>query len=241
VKQRLGFVELCVDLAALKKAGKGRAEALDLVKSNQHMWTPGGKARRAIYAGFSTENRSFAGPVPTIRPVQDHGVAEIMRGCPNGCRFCHAGFYYRPMRCRDSVDIEKEVESIVRGGGIEKSRYPPSPRGDYPEIEQLMGDLEGAWSGTFVSFQLPSLKVNGFTLSLLKRISSVRKSSLTFAVETPEDAWQRRINKEVHKKKILEILRTAKELGWKSAKFYFMIGLPVGSGPLEEVEAIAFS
>ena len=110
--------------------------------------------------------------------------------------------------------------------------------GDYPDIIGLFNDLTALWSKYNVSFQLPSLKVDSFTLPLIEKISEVRKSGLTFAIETPLDSWQCGINKRVPLEKIKAILHEAKLKGFKSAKFYFMIGLPVAERGNGEEEAI---
>jgi len=97
--------------------------------------------------------------------------------------------------------------------------------------------LNSRYSAYGVSFALPSLRIDSFTLSLLKELSVIRKSGLTFAVETPNERWQKGLNKEVSLDKTLKILKKAREMGWRQAKFYFMIGLPVVE-PDEEVSQI---
>ncbi len=103
---------------------------------------------------------------------------------------------------------------------------------------ELFDDLNASWSKYKVSFQLPSLRVDSFTLPLLEKISEVRKSGLTFAVETPLESWQCAINKRVPFEKIAAILREAKAKGFKSAKFYFMVGLPVPERGMREAQEI---
>ena len=93
--------------------------------------------------------------------------------------------------------------------------------------------MNSRYSGSRISFSFPSMRVNGFTLPLINEISKVRKSGLTFAVETPDIFHQRGLNKEVAVEKVIEILKEAKRAGWKKAKFYFMIGLPFFSDDSE--------
>jgi radical SAM-linked protein len=223
-----GFFELAEDIARLKKSGQGRAALLEKIAAHNNMWVAGKeKALRAIHAGFSTDNTETAVfPIPSMKIVQNHGNVEIMRGCPNGCRFCHAGFWYRPMRQKSIELVSSHVRDMVLKGGWQEISLSSLSSGDYNGIDCLVDTLNDRFSAMRVSFQMPSLKVSGFSLELLKKISVTRKSGLTFAVETPRDLWQMAINKEVTRDSIAAILEEAKKSGWKSAKFYFMIGLP---------------
>lgn len=232
--------------AQLKRQGQGREDILELLRQSAAFWMPKGvrheekHAWKAMYADFTFKPASTAYPVPVLQTVQSHGTVEIMRGCPNGCRFCHAGYLYRPQRVKAKETIKEEVKNLVALGGYKEITLASLSSGDYPEIAGLLDELNSLWKGKFVSFQLPSLKVDSFTLPLIAQLSEVRKSGLTFAVETPNEDWQRRINKSVDFEKIMGILAEARKYGFKSAKFYFMIGLPVpgkGRGEGEEIAA----
>ncbi len=230
-----GMFELIEKLSKMKKNGASRAEIIHELASDSHVWTENmsretcghDKAFRAVWSEFGTvpSVESYF-PLPNIKPVQDHGVVEIMRGCPNGCRFCHAGVYYRPQRAKTKQLIFDEVDKLVNVAGYREISLTSLSSADYPDIENLLDDLNRKYKTQNVSFQLPSLKVNSFSLPLLEKLSEVRKSGLTFAVETPDEAWQLRLNKEVYAQHLVDIILDAKKSGWNKAKFYFMVGLP---------------
>lgn len=232
------FFELCAELVRLKKEGASRSALLACLAASRHVWVPGKKAARAIYSGFPTSPYAMTFPVPVLKTVQSHGTAEIMRGCPHGCRFCHAGFYYRPQRMKNASKIREEVRALIEGGGYREVTLASLSSGDYSGIVPLISSLNAEWGSKGVSFQLPSLKVNTFTLPLIETLSEVRKSGLTFAVESPEDYRQLVINKDVNFDKIVSILGEARSRGFRMAKFYFMIGLPVPGRGRGEAEAI---
>lgn len=239
-----GFYDTLKALAEARSRGALRTELMEIIAANRAFWLPGGSgaaqrpAFRAVFSEFPESTASTAFPVPVLQTVQSHGTVEIMRGCPNGCRFCHAGYFYRPQRCKPFETVGREVENLVREGGYSEITLSSLSSGDYPGILELFSALNARWKDEFVSFQLPSLKVDSFTLPLLAGLSEVRKSGLTFAVETPEESWQRSMNKEVSADKIAEILREASQKGFKSAKFYFMIGLPVPGKGMGEGKSI---
>jgi radical SAM-linked protein len=239
-----GFFGLAEELGVMKRGGASRKELLDRLSAADAVWMPGGegrpakRARRAIFGGFPGSPASTAFPLPAVKAVQDHGTVEIMRGCPNGCRFCHAGYFYRPQRVKPYEAIRSEVAALVNEGGYREITLASLSSGDYPRIGALLDALNAEWGGRMVSFQLPSLKISSFTLPIVRKLAEVRKSGLTFAVETPVDEWQRIINKDVSFEKTVAILEEARAAGFKQAKFYFMIGLPVPGRGLGEAKAI---
>lgn len=207
--------------------GAQRQDILQKLSTVASIWMPEKEtsASRVLWHEFDTPRTGLI-PVPNISVVQDHGVIEIMRGCPNGCRFCHAGYFYRPYRQKSFSAIIAEADFYVYELGYREITLSSLSSGDYNGLHELVRYLNTRYDGLGVSFALPSLHVNSFTLPLLQEVSKIRKSGLTFAVETPKLDWQQSINKEVTAEKVIEILLEARARGWNLAKFYFMIGLP---------------
>ncbi|MDF1568144.1 MAG: TIGR03936 family radical SAM-associated protein [Spirochaetaceae bacterium] len=220
-----------LELKELRDSGADRRALLNHLASSDGFWTPGSQAKRVSWQGFGNENNTPATlPIPSMVTVQDHGVIEIMRGCPNKCRFCHAGVFYRPFRQKSVSRIMDEARYLVEDCGYRDITLSSLSTGDYHGLEPLVKRLNQIYAHRHVSFSLPSLRVNSITLSLIGQLGVVRKSGLTFAVETPTRTGQMGINKEVPADRVIDILHEAKSLGWKLAKFYFMIGLPVDNG-----------
>jgi radical SAM-linked protein len=215
-------------LADSKRKGGNRKDLLALLEAHRSVWSAskGTAARRSVWDQFESGPSERITPVPSTRIVQDNGIVEIMRGCPNGCRFCHAGIYYRPFRMKSASQIARETDRLVCGTGYREITLSSLSSGDYVGIDRVVAELNSRYRGLGISFSLPSLKIDSFTLPIIEQLQEVRKSGLTFAVETPKETWQAGVNKMATLDKTLEILREVERQGWKRAKFYFMIGLP---------------
>ncbi len=236
------FNEEIEKYSRIKSAGGSREDLLEEIKKSKYFWAKNKNenVKKAVWNGFSLSKKEQKLIVPSIATVQDHGVVEIMRGCPNGCRFCHAGIFYRPFREKNIETVVEEVDSIIKNCGYREITLSSLSSGDYSHIAELIKILNKKYSGKKISFSFPSIRVNSFTLPLISEISKVRKSGLTFAVETPDIKHQRGLNKEAPVDRIIEILKEAKKMGWNKAKFYFMLGLPFFENEDETDEIINF-
>ncbi len=175
--------------------------------------------------------------VPLVEIVHDRAVQEIFRGCIRGCRFCQAGFLYRPVREKSVETINSQCRALCDNTGYDEVSLSSLSSSDYSQIVPLLEKLN-TWSGDEkVSISLPSLRVDGFTDDIMNKIKTVRKSGLTFAPEAGSQRMRDVINKNVREDELLATCTTAFEGGWTTVKLYFMIGLPTETE--DDVAAIA--
>ncbi len=163
--------------------------------------------------------------LPHIQAVQDRAVLEVARGCGRGCRFCQAGVYYRPPRERTVKNLMKLSTEIIKKTGYREISLISLSISDYSDLQALIRAMDSQLSSHGVSFSLPSLRIDSFTLELARKVKEIRKSGLTFAVEGGTQAVRDAINKNVTEEELIKVIKIAYELGWKSVKLYFMIGL----------------
>ena len=175
--------------------------------------------------------------VPSTEIVHDRTNLEIFRGCIRGCRFCQAGFCYRPVRAKSVDTLYKQaIESLEDSGNSEMTLASLSTS-DYRKLPELADKLLDYCEPRKINLSLPSLRADNFSRDLMLRVQKVRKSGLTFAPEAGSQRLRDAINKNVTEREILETCATAFSGGWNSVKLYFMLGLPTETD--EDVAAIA--
>ncbi len=174
--------------------------------------------------------------VPYMEIVHDRVMAELMRGCIRGCRFCQAGFIYRPLREKDADVVCRQAKSLCDSTGYEEISLSSLSTSDYSGIEPLLDELLSFTEEEHINLSLPSLRIDNFSEELLERVKRVRKSGLTFAPEAGTQRLRDVINKNVTEEEVMNTCRIAFEGGYTAVKLYFMLGLPTET--MEDVAGI---
>ena len=163
---------------------------------------------------------------PYIEIVHDRAVQEIFRGCIRGCRFCQAGYIYRPVREKSLDTINAQAKSLCETTGYNEISLNSLSTSDYREIEPLLNELLSWTNDNHINLALPSLRIDNFSEELLEKISAIRKSGLTFAPEAGTQRLRDVINKNITEEEIMQSCITAFKGGYTAVKLYFMLGLP---------------
>lgn len=184
------------------------------------------KVYRQVVANMDTASFINQPVVPFIKVTQDRIVLEIMRGCIRGCRFCQAGFVYRPLR-EHSVEYLKEYAlAMLEISGAEEISLSSLSSSDYSGLKELLEFLLEYTEAKGINISLPSLRIDAFSLDVMQKVQDVKKSSLTFAPEAGTQRLRDVINKGLTEEDILDGAMQAFRGGWNKVKLYFMLGLP---------------
>ncbi len=239
-------VELCRLVQQMK--GQGRAEVLRAIAQIEGFYVPSlydvcyhddgticavtpkeaqvpARVKKRIIADLDKAPYPDKPIVPYIQIVHDRACQELFRGCIRGCRFCQAGFIYRPVRGKNYGTVIDQIDKMIASTGYDEVSLVSLSTMDYPPCADVVGDVIDRY-GEKVSVALPSLRMDDFSIDIAKNIQKVRKTGLTFAPEAGSERMRRVINKGIERE---DILRTAKEVfkaGWGRLKLYFMMGLP---------------
>lgn len=164
--------------------------------------------------------------VPFMDIVHNRIMLELFRGCSRGCRFCQAGICYRPARERTEKNLKAMARNLVDKSGYDEMSLTSLSSADYSCLGNLVNDLMDEFKNEKVSFSLPSLRIDSFSIELAHKMQQVRKSGLTFAPEAGTQRLRDVINKGVTEENLMNACGSAFRQGWKQVKLYFMMGLP---------------
>lgn len=256
------MVELMDCYKAWKKAGKpgGRQGFLQEVVNLQGIYVPSfykaeynedgtvaavrpladnvpATVQKRVVKDLNTVDFPTAPIVPFGEIVHDRIMLEVFRGCSRGCRFCHAGMVYRPVRERKPEVLKELARKLVDNTGYNEISLVSLSTADYSCLAPLIHDLIREFKEDKVSVSLPSLRIDSFSVDIAKEVQAVRKSGLTFAPEAGSQKMRDIINKGVTEEDLMNAVGAAFASGWSSVKLYFMIGLPGETD--EDVLAIA--
>lgn len=164
--------------------------------------------------------------VPLIETVHDHLGVEIMRGCPQGCKFCFAGPIYRPVRPRKTYDLDNQIEEQIDNTGYDAVTLLSLSATDYPDLEALVAMLSRKLTPRKISLSLPSLRPGSVSPRILHGLQAVRRATITIAPEAGTERLRLLIRKDFPDQAIYDTARVVFSEGWSSLKLYFMVGLP---------------
>lgn len=207
------------------------------VKEYKNLETAPKTVKKRIVSDLNNAHYPEKFVVPFIETVQDRTIGEVFRGCIRGCRFCQAGFIYRPIREKSADTIDRQCHMISDATGYEEVSLCSLSTSDYSEIDRLIPKLFKWALPEKINVALPSLRVDNFSDELLNELKKIRRSGLTFAPEAGTQRLRNAINKNVTEEDIARTASMAWAGGWSSIKLYFMMGLPTET--MEDVKGIA--
>ena len=247
-----GFVEILKSLAEAKKLSLQRSETIERLGSIEGVLLPhlysfeydgmdivsikGPDIKKRIY-GVLKPPETFKPLVPNIRVEHEKAVLSVNRGCYNLCKFCHAGYFELPYRSYPAEEVALAVRETLANTGYNELSLSSLSIGDYRELNPLLNILLPELTRAGVSISLPSLRVDAETIHLIESVSDIRKSSLTFAVESGSEKLRLLANKNLEEEELFLIIGHVFANGWNLIKLYFMLGLP-GCEEEDEAEAI---
>ena len=222
------ILEICNKLIEFKKQNLSLKEVRMALAEIEGLWVPEfpRNVRRRIFKGFANSAPPLKPVIPNVQAIHNRAPIEIFRGCINGCRFCNAGYYYRPKRERSSESLIKYAHQLLENTGEESLGLLSLSTSDYSELSCLIEGLDRDKLYPEQTVSIPSMRMTDNTIKLLNSSSGIRKGGLTFAPEAGTQKLRNIINKNITEEDIIHVMKTTGGSDYRTVKLYLMMGLP---------------
>ncbi len=232
------LLETCDLFIAGKGANWSRDRLLEAISGIEGVWVPRfpRNVKKRVFKKFSNSTPPLKPIVSSVESVHDRVPLEIFRGCIQGCRFCNAGYFYRPKRDRLPEDLGNAAEKILQNTGEPTLGLISLSTSDFHCLGGLFDSLESHRKFPDQMISVPSLRMNDNTLEMLNKTSMIRKNGLTFAPEAGSQRLRDIIQKKITEEDIFKVIESTRDAGFRSVKLYFMVGLPFET--VEDVDEI---
>jgi len=234
--------EAVLEILSCVQAWKGRKGTRgDLLRDLSRVdgvYVPGVSTRvsRRVLPDLARSPLLPAPILPAMRVVHDRLSIEISRGCTRGCRFCQAGYVYRPVRERDPLLLLRYLQEVAPRTGYDEVGLLSLSAADYGCIDRLITEAMETLSPERVSVSLPSIRLDALSENTVRQIRKVRKTGFTLAPEAGTERLRKSVNKDIRDEELMRSAEWIYANGWQTLKLYFMVGLPGETA--EDVAAI---
>lgn len=232
------IIEICEKLLVAKKASASHTDKRQELGKLDGIWIPQfpQKVKRRVFKGFAQSQPPIRPIVPNVQAIHNRAPLEIFRGCMQGCRFCNAGFYYRPKRERPVENLLQYAQQLMHNTGEESLGLLSLSTSDYCHLDQLIAGLDKEKLYPEQNVSIPSMRMNENTIALLESTPHIRKGGLTFAPEAGTQRLRNVINKNITEEDIISVMQATGGSDYRTVKLYFMMGLPFETD--EDIEGI---